>query len=271
MVRTLGTCPYGRLRLLIPRIDPVLYGSVKLLRRSTTRLFLRTLESSKSPDFYRTHVKSVSFSVDVHCQIDRAIKILKICGRITHLSIYFVPAEHLPVPTLATCYTSGAYESVMSGICPKNFTVYFPPTIHLFYPNFQLPLYASVTHLTVLNDWVDWTTWRGFELLTSLSHLSVDVRAHAEPIDPRRASKVSRAVEYILDHCCNMEVFIILFIFLVDPMPTRDAIVNCMVHDDRRLVFLYDTEPFRDRDASEEGPLWRMGEFIVNLQGNVGR
>ena len=261
------------MRNLISRVDPVLYESVSLLIKRTSRLFLRALLSSSSQDrsFYRMHVKSISLSVAASSSdIDHMATILEICKDITHLTMFFVPSRELMLPAVSN-YPSTALEKLVSGLRPSHLSMHFPRTAHVISPDFRLAAFSYVTHLSVMNDWIDWSLWVGFELLASLSHISVDFKAHASPVGIRDPSKLSHAIEHILDHCGNLRLFLLVFLFAPDPLPTRDAIVKCMMHDDRRLVFVRDPEPFRDRHANGEDDLWEMGEEIVTLQGRVGR
>lgn len=199
------------------------------------------------------------------------LRILSVCQDVKHLTIYFIPStqvQALPNPA----YPSSTLEQLVDGLHPTNLTVQFPTvSSHLFSPEFHLPVYAQITHLSIVNDWMDWTVWRNLELLKSLSHLAADVRAPAESMNPQKIEQISHAVQGILCRCTSLKLFIIVLIFAADPAAAAEAIARGMVTDDRRLVFLQDPEPFRDRDAHWENDMWRLGAEIAAVQYRSGR
>ncbi|KAK0202288.1 hypothetical protein DFS33DRAFT_1275401 [Desarmillaria ectypa] len=248
------------------RVDPILYQVVRLRRESTIRNFLRTIETAKSQQFFLDHVKSLCFSIDIHSETDRTVKILAACARVTHLTIFFVPTSKIPTHCHPSCHSPERLGTAVSNLRPTHLSVSFPTILHGFYPELDLPFYSRLTHLSIINDSMDWTSWSGFHSLSNLTHLALDVRAEPQPIDPDKASRICSTVAFILRHCTSLRICVLLLLFTPDPRQTRDSIAQWQGTEDRRLIFLRETQPFRDRDATEERVLWDKAECAMARQ-----
>ncbi|KAK0466664.1 hypothetical protein IW261DRAFT_1111559 [Armillaria novae-zelandiae] len=222
-------------------IDPILYQVVSLRRESTIRNFLRTIETTKSERFF----------LDL---------------RVTHLTIFFVPTSQIPTHCHPSCHSPERLGTAVSNLRPTHLSVLFPTILHGFYPQLNLPFYSRLTHLSIINDSTDWTAWMGFHSLSNLTHLALDVRAEPQPIDPEKAARICSTVAFILGHCSSLRVCVLLLLFTPDPHQTRDAIARWQDAEDRRLIFLRDTEPFRDRNAREERVIWDKAERAMARQ-----
>lgn len=247
-------------------IDPILYHVVSLRRESTIRNFLRTIDTAKSQRFFLDHVKSLCFSVDIHAETSRTVKILAACAGVTHLTIFFVPTSQIPTRCHPSCHSPERLGTAVSNLRPTHLSVLFPTILHGFYPQLNLPFYSRLTHLSIINDSTDWTAWTGFHSLSNLTHLALDVRAEPQPIDPDKAARICSTVAFILGHCPSLRVCVLLLLFTPDPHQTRDAIARRQGAEDRRLIFLRDTEPFRDRNAREERVIWDKAERAMARQ-----
>ncbi|KAG7443861.1 uncharacterized protein BT62DRAFT_302905 [Guyanagaster necrorhizus] len=236
-------------------VDPILYHAISLHRESTIRNFLRTTKEKKH-DFFLDHVKSLYLSVDIHSETDRIVKILTACARVTHLTIFFVPtSQHQCHPS---CHSPERLGTAVSNLRPTHLSVSFPTILHGFYPELKLPFYSRLTHLSVVNDSTDWTAWSGFNSLRTLTHLALDVR---QPVDASKAARICTFVASILQHCTQLRICVLLLLFTDDPRDTREQLLTAA--EDRRVVFLRETEPFRDRDAREERVLWEKAEWTM--------
>jgi hypothetical protein len=253
---------------IFDRVELVLYSVVNLHRESTSRAFLRTIETSrtKSRAFFATRVKSLCVSYDVYN--DRTAKIISACRGVTSLT-FWVASVDAACPALATlpCHD---IASALDHLRPTKLSVLLHGLLQSPYPRFQSSFFEKITHLSVINTWEDWATWDGFELLPSLTHLSFDVHVGPRSLDEGTTLLISHVISNILLRCPRLRVCILLFIFDPHPFCTASTIFTGMSTPDPRLVFFGDSAPFLDREAHSrrEDDIWKLAERIVKRQSS---
>lgn len=245
----------------------ILYSVVNLYRETTSRAFLRTIETSRTKPraFFATCVKSLCISYDIHN--DRTARIISACKGVTSLTFWVVPNTWNP----SACLPHPAIAAALDPLRPKKLSVLLHGVLGSPYPRFHLPFFEQITHLSVMNKWEDWTTWWGFEMLPCLTHLSFDLRVGPRALDKNVARVVSYSIENILSRCSRLQACVLSLTF--DPFPTITAntVLDAMTASDPRLVFLKDSDLFRDREAHSrrEADIWKHAEQTV-LRQNLG-
>lgn len=246
-------------------VELILYSVVNLYRESTSRAFLRTIETSrtKSRTFFATHVKSLCISYDVHNE--RTARIISACRGVTSLTFWVAPMDEWRVSKSIPC---NDIASALDHLRPVKLSVLLHGLLQSPYPRFQLSFFEKITHLSVINTWDDWATWNGFELLPSLTHLSFDVHVGPRTFDNHTTLLISHVINNILVRCPRLRVCILLLIFDPHPSFTASTILSGMATLDPRLVFLGDSEPFLDREAHSrrEENIWKLAERVVTRQ-----
>ncbi|KAG5643746.1 hypothetical protein DXG03_009680 [Asterophora parasitica] len=258
------------------RVELILYSIVNLHRETTCRAFLRTIETSrtKSRAFFATNVKSLCISYDVYN--DRTARIITACRGVTSLTFWVIPTTWHTSST--TRLSHHEIDAALDPLRPKKLSVLLHGVFGFPHPRFHLSFFQKITHLSVVNKWEDWTTWRGFELLQCLTHLSLDLRVGSRFIDERTAYAIANTLHTILARCPKLRVCILLLIFDSAPSYTATAVVDTLVCQagsntpDARLVFMHDSEPFLDREAHSirEARIWKMAEQTVAIQSSGG-
>jgi hypothetical protein len=250
---------------IINRVELILYSVVNLHRESTSRAFLRTIETSrtKSRTFFATHVKSLCVSYDVYN--DRTAKIISACRGVTSLTFWVASVDACPALANLPCHD---IASALDHLRPTKLSVLLHGLLQPSYPRFQLSFFEKITHLSVINTWEDWATWDGFELLPSLTHLSFDVHVGPRSLDKGTTLLISHVISNILVRCPRLRVCILLFIFDPRPFCTASTILTGMLTPDPRLVFFGDSAPFLDREAHSrrEDAIWKLAERTVKRQ-----
>jgi hypothetical protein len=255
---------------ILNRIDLILYAVVNLHRQTTTRTFLRTIETSKtkSRTFFATYVKSLCVSFDIYDE--RTIKIISACRGVTSLTFWVVPVtQSLRISTNQfITRPNNKLAAALSPLRPQRLSVLLHDVLCSPEPQFQLPFFENITHLAIVNRWEEWTAWSRFHLLPSLTHASFDFRVGPQSLDEAKASMISHAVDDVLASCTHLRVCVLLLLFDHKPIRTVQAIMKHMIKADSRLVFLRDTEPFRDREAhsTREAEIWELAEETVKRQ-----
>ena len=245
------------------RIEPIIYSVVNLHRDKTYRAFLRTIETSttKSTSFFSTHVKSLCVAYDVSDH--RIGRVIHACQGVTSLTFWTVRA---PI-----CYQpSQDITQILGPLRPRKLSIFLTGILNHFQPPFQAPFFQNITHLSVVNSWEDWSTWSGFDHLSSLTHLSFDISVGPKGLCREAARLISGALHEILVKCHHLRVCILIFIF--DPAPHLSAanLLSAMsVHPDStpdpRVVFMHDSEPFLEREinSAKESRIWSRAERAV--------
>ncbi|KAF9466705.1 hypothetical protein BDZ94DRAFT_1250563 [Collybia nuda] len=248
-------------------IELILYSVVNLHRETTSRAFLRTIETSrtKSRTFFATHVKSLCISYDIHN--DRTARIISVCKGITSLTFWVVPNTWNPSAYLL----QPAITAALGPLRPKKLSVLLHGVLGSPYPRFQLPFFEQISHLSVMNKWEDWTTWWGFEMLPCLTHLSFDLQVGPRALDKTTGRVISQLIENVLARCSQLQVCALFLIFDPSPTGTAATLLDSMTVPDPRLVFLKESDPFRDREAhsGREADIWKQAEHTV-LRQNMG-
>ncbi|KAJ6629822.1 hypothetical protein B0H10DRAFT_1985480 [Mycena sp. CBHHK59/15] len=241
-------------RLVRSWIDIVLYEVVRLYRYRTSINFLWTIENSagKPLAFFSTHVKSLCILFDMPAE--HLAKIISVCQGIQNLTTWFLPDPHAQIYFL---------PDSMLALRPRKLSAWHG-VLHSPDPQFWLPFFNNITHLTVVNTWQDWTTWPGFGL-PSLTHLSLDVAFGARVLGGGDILSIARAVDAILTNCAYIQVCA-LRVDQPAESPTVATMLDCLA--DARVVFFRAGEPFRIREAHshEEAVIWEVLEEAVERQ-----
>lgn len=253
----------------------LLYEAVNLHRSTTTHKFLRTIETSqtKPRSFFATHVKSLSLSFDMKSPSTCTAKIISVCTGLENLTFWVVPVHqgresrfkvnpYIPIP-----HGSLTDDSSLRLPHLQRLSIHCPAA-----PQFQLPLFAQITHLSILTTWDAWVTWSGFHNLPCLTHISFDLHVGSRSVQSHTSltAAVSHAVENILDTCKHLQVCALLLLFDVQPSNTAGAVTRQMNRVDSRVVFFRskDPFPFREREAhsSREAGIWALSDRIAARQ-----
>ncbi|KAJ7176096.1 hypothetical protein C8R43DRAFT_554113 [Mycena crocata] len=225
-------------------IELVLYETVRLHRQRTTNNFLRTLETSptKSPAFFATHVKSLCILFDM--PVDQVVRITACCSGVENVTTWFLPAPPFRPPPLSL---------FMSSLRPRKVSAWHG-VLRSPDPNFALPFFSRVTHLSVVNIWEDWTTWPAFAL-PALTHLSLDFTFGSRTLSQEELGQISQAIDAILLACVQLCVCGIR----VDQPAHLPSIASMLERlTDPRVVFFRHHEPFQIREAhsTTEAGIW---------------
>ncbi|KAF9035196.1 hypothetical protein BJ165DRAFT_1533699 [Panaeolus papilionaceus] len=206
-------------------VDAIIYTNVHLYAPRTGQLFLRTINTSqtKNASFFAMRVKSLYICSGMHPR--DVLQILSACYGADELTYWEAPSprntqhKFLPgspqisandnrtrslSPIFLPCngdFQGHRYESFDA---PSPVPQLSSPGRHLlsprkvslllndyhfgpFKPYFNQPFFSSVTHLSIANEWQDWTSWGGISSLTmpSLTHLKVDLSVGDAPHDVR--------------------------------------------------------------------------------------
>ena len=152
------------------------------------RAFLNTMRNSKTkpPSFFAQHVKSLVISSDVESQT--VVEILSVCRGIINFSYWATPTtpfvqqqqQHPPSPRFLSIFDQGTGYSGRppNEVSPQRMSVLLHENhIYPLKPHFNLVFFSSVTHLSILNSWEDWTTWTHIcsDAMPALTHIKFDM------------------------------------------------------------------------------------------------
>lgn len=187
---------------------------------------------------------------------DRTVRIITMCRGVTSLTFWAVP--HTWPSTIGLPHQKIA--AALGSLRPKKLSLLLDGALCSPCPQFEMPFFQKITHLSIVNKWEDWSTWWGFELLPCLTHLSFDLRIGPKALDDKTASTISQMIQDVLSRCVHLRVCILLLIFDTAPTFTAATITNKMETSDPRLVFMRDTEPFLYREAhsTREAEIWKL-------------
>ncbi|KAJ6479581.1 hypothetical protein C8R45DRAFT_832505 [Mycena sanguinolenta] len=237
----------------LPMISIVLYETVHLYRQRTSDNFLRTIETSttKSRTFFATHVKSLCILFDM--PVNQVVRVASICGGIENLTTWFLPAPRRS-PTIPLSY-------FLSHLRPQKLAAWHG-VLRSPDPHFSVPFFSSITHLTVVNIWEEWTAWPAFSL-PALTHLSLDFTFGSRALGDAELLLVSEAIEAILFACVHVHVCALR----IDQPPNSPSIASMLNHFrfEPRVVFFQHYEPFQIREAHSdaEGIVWEALDAAV--------
>jgi hypothetical protein len=149
------------------RIDPILIATVCLIADFENKRwdkleqqFLAKLMNGKPVEYYGRHIKSLAI-YGGSSQNEDINRILAICTGVENL-LLVTPAWGLDL-----------FLNPQAGRNFRRLTIHLERFFPRYYrtPNFDHPCFANLTHLHLLDD-EDWTTYAGWESLTSLTHLA---------------------------------------------------------------------------------------------------
>ncbi|KIK58967.1 hypothetical protein GYMLUDRAFT_245741 [Collybiopsis luxurians FD-317 M1] len=245
-------------------IDPILYSNVELLRDETGRAFLRTTKTAKRRLISAT-VRSLS--VCFNPRDDQYVpQILLACPAVIDLTIYTVPTQD-PLSMVESYITSWNIQqlySALSCVRPRRLQMQLGKAARLYNPLSILhkTFFQFTTHLVVTDKWEFWTTWSGYRLLPSLTHIAFDLETRAHQSD--NSSLIIRSLSEVLEDCAKLMLCIVRIL----PLGVSREYVkrNLPRMQDRRLVFLFDTEHFLSGKATQtagETSIWEVAEDII--------
>ncbi|KDR74077.1 hypothetical protein GALMADRAFT_227772 [Galerina marginata CBS 339.88] len=170
-------------RTIQPWIDGIIYAQVHLLYLRTVRLFLRTLNErpharTKPMGFFELTVRSIFVCADA--EPESVLAILSACRGVTDLSYY-----------------GGRLSVHLDESHP----------IFIFRPNFGIPFFAAVTHLSLVNEWDEWTSWTwsaiNTETMPALVCLKFDLAVGQNPPTDgaHQGGSRSRWLDIVSDIC----------------------------------------------------------------------
>ncbi|KXN91238.1 hypothetical protein AN958_01760 [Leucoagaricus sp. SymC.cos] len=357
-------------KLVCTWIESCLYSDVQLYSGRSLHNFLRTLQSStKSKMFFATRVKSLAIAYDAQ-DFEWTARILRACSGVKILTMWaisscrtpevpsttnvHIPARscripyHMPlsVRPVHHCHDS-LYETFASHLRPKHLAVLLdkPLYIHGMHnpsqpglapsmtPDFSLGIFSSLTHLSIVNRWTEWSTWvwswstasstggtlglaTSLKFLPRLTHLSLDIQVgkplmtkelvHSSTVASPHFQRSQKLAEHLGMPLATiltspelnpqLRVLLCIISFDANPHSTSQMIWEKTSHHvsillserqlhsfrnphsgknhsdsglgDLRLVFAYDREPFKGREAgsSKVWGMWERAEEISRLQ-----
>jgi hypothetical protein len=255
------------------RIEPILYGHVKLSNASQADAFIRTHDTlhPRSPLFF-ANIKSVSFTYGV--TFHQAAKILAMCTNITSLSSRIELSRQTLNITLDDIQDFRSFITTPSPAL-KRLSVTLQPFFVCPDPDFRVPVLQNLTHLSIFgsSDTCHKWHWIGLDTLKHLTHLALEIDTttplqaiynlipHFPP--PLRVCLVVLSVkdgkmplkEYLVD---NQEVQRLIYgdthhqivVGTTEPLTVLDAVTASCARNVIPLTRWEDT--FGDRDAWEK-------------------
>lgn len=241
-----------------------------LRRQSTTKAFFNTLQiTSKSSSYFRENVKSLRISVDF--QDNFPSYIFNACRGAQNLTLWTVPIIY----SNTTLHSLVCIEAALAKLRPRRVVMHLHHVLRAPYPQFHLPFFQGITHLTIKNRWEDWTTWKDYELLHSLTHIcfQVGLELQAGALFQEQAFRLSHFMKALLPSCPRLRVVVLLISFDRSPMSTKEAAIDVLgIHDDR-VVYCYEQRPFQYHDSHslEALKMWEAAEAAQRKSGYPGK
>ena len=177
------------------RVEPIIYLEVNLRHETSGRAFLCTLKNSKTkpPSFFAQHVRSLVICSDVGTQL--VVEILSFCHGIVNFSYWAAPSppgrKPLNSSFLSILDRGADHSGFLNKVAPQRMSVYLHEN-HLYplKPHFNLAFFSSVTHLSILNSWEEWTMWTHIcsDTMPALTHIKFDMNVQRSR--PSRPSNV---------------------------------------------------------------------------------
>jgi hypothetical protein len=247
------------------RINTILYESVRLSRQRTSTSFIRTIETSttKAPGFFAMHVKSLSVVFAI--RVDDITRIISRCRGIENLTTWFLMSECGGVGGAGNTNNNNPFLSMRPKKLSAWHGVLCSPN-----PQFGLPFFSRVTHLTIVNIWEDWTTWPWPEYaLPSLTHLSLDLASGSRALTD--SEDVSGTLGAILARCARLRICALRVNNHISEPGVR-ALLRGLGLSDPRIVFFTTRDPFQIREAhsDEEANMWAALEAAAVGQRAYG-
>lgn len=228
---------------------------------------------SKPPSFFARHVKSLVISSDVEAQL--VVEILAVCRGLLNFSYWATPHLSVRRPSRGPSIE----------VAPQRMSVFLHEHhIHPLKPHFNLVFFSSLTHLSILNSWEDWTTWNyiSSDALPALTHIKFDLHVQGsrpcnigvpnfqnsesesrknlgwneESMTPEslwpdiKLPRVANTLTEVLNHNRTLRVCILLLRFDTDPTYTAKVIARLA----SQKLFRGRTPPKTDHDTC--APHW---------------
>ncbi|KAF8152562.1 hypothetical protein B0H34DRAFT_120992 [Crassisporium funariophilum] len=294
-------------------IEEIIYAQVILRHNRMARAFLSAMKSKcKQHAFFGAYVRSLVLPQDIDGP--SVLEILSVCRGVVDLSYWATPNSEtghkvrgshiITYPHPSSFHTD--FGLAVCSLAPRKLSVLLHEEhVSPFKPQFNDPFFSSVTHLSIVNKWEDWTSWKGIssETMPNLTHIKFDLNVgnRHNPDDRSNAcmksttgatscpggtvtspwldklSKVANALSDILNHRPSLQVCVLLLRFDSEPAQTARFLSRlagpnfpgCIhVGFDPRLVFVWEKESFRYNYAHsvQESMVWRSAETVIKAQ-----
>lgn len=238
-------------------IDPILIATVCIMedfeskRWDRLECLLAKLTNGKPVEYYAQNIKNLA--ILGFFQTEAINRILAICTGV----------ENLVLSASARGFVD-FFENPRAGRDLRRLSINLGAVSPQFgsTPNFYHPCFANLTHLHLWDEDDDWSTYAGWETLTSLTHLAF---ACAGPPDVMQLMQTLSTVRYVaLGHYCGGERY-----------KYADAAINNSPHIreawDVRVVFFSDIPQYDwERGARGKGDFWNLVEREVERRLEEG-
>lgn len=176
------------------RIDPILIATVCIMegqeykRRRRLKGFFAKLTNGKPAEYYVQHIKNLA----IYCPFSSGgdiNRILAICSGVENLLL------------VGPAWGFDLFKNPQAGRHLRRLTVNLsqfecsPQLGSTSY--FYHPCFANLTHLHLMDDDGDWSTYAGWETLTSLTHLAFAYYASAGPEEIIRLMQTLPTLQYV--------------------------------------------------------------------------
>jgi len=178
------------------RIDPILISTVCIMehfesiRRDRLELLLTKL-TNRPVEYYAQHIKNLGL-FGLFSQNEVIDRILAICTGVENLIV------------LAPSWGLKFFENPQAGCNLRRLSIGLEKFFPRFgsTPNFYHPCFANLTHLHLWDEAEDWSTYAGWETLTSLTHLAFSCSC---PEDIIQVIQTLPTVQYVAvgHYCCR--------------------------------------------------------------------
>ncbi|KAJ7437791.1 hypothetical protein B0H11DRAFT_2106294 [Mycena galericulata] len=203
-------------------VEPTIYRSIVLTSYNSPAAPF----ASKSPEFYRRHVKQL-WMVSPPQNI---LTIAALCQGVTDLC--------LRIPSITAVLPEDVHplDSSIGDLRPRRFSTSFAQSFQRFSAEFTRPFYSNVTHLIMADDWQR-KEWPNLCLIPHLSHLMMELSMK----DPGDFPGVVHSLStHVLRDCGNLEVLVFEDSWIVtqpDRRPEDNGVLTALSKiDDARVV-----------------------------------
>lgn len=229
-------------------MEDYLYSTITLSTPELCQRLLYTIDT-RPPSFFAEHVKSLCVPGDISA--DDAFRVLTVCQGVVNLAYWIDRLSRSNVP-----HFHATHFHAISSLRPKLLSInvggLFGSSESL---DFTHPFFSQVTHLEVV-DWQFSSMTMSLELLSSLTHLAVDIEDMNDMDHLRR----------IFNDCKRLRVLLCL-------VKDDQAVINLSwtlstldIDDDGRVVVFSDSEVLENWENSVNGSSdnqWTFAEALV--------
>lgn len=189
-------------------VEPIIYAEVNLRHESCGRAFLSTVRNSKikPPSFFAQYVRSLVISSDFETQL--IVEILSVCRGIVNFSYWATPSYSVRQPLNQrpiSMFDEGAgHNGSLNEVAPQRMSVLLHENhIYPLKPHFNLVFFSRVTHLSILNNWTEWTTWTHIcsDAMPALTHIKFDLNSRPSNMGIQTCHHSEFGITKNLDSC----------------------------------------------------------------------